>query len=545
MITATRPLAGAARFVPVPAAEPWIEPPEEITWTGRLVGGRYAVCERIGGGGMADVYRARDERLQQDVALKVLRSSLASRELRARMLQEARAAAAIEHPHMLRVLDVGEELGTSYIAMELLRGASLSRRLHEVGGRLPWREVVPLLLPAAAALQHAHACGFVHRDIKPDNLWVAERGGAPWIVVLDLGIAKAARARRGADSPPTTELGRALGTPRYMSPEQAAGQAVDARSDVFSFAVTLFRALTGGFPWAARSDGAVVEPRAALQAAELEIPPALSEAIVRALARRPEERLPSMRALAALLDEVVALPVRRRGTTVSWALTGALGGALAVAGARAAGREQLPANVLSETCEQAANVQMLSEVEQVEGAPTWIVGERTEAPDVSTSDVGEWTQASDVSAAAADERMESALVCEPWDGESVSEAAGRALGPAGPPPGRAGKPGLPGVGGPSGRAGKGAAAPAKAPELLEMAGPELRRCYDEFGGAEPVAFRVRMLGGGEGERELTLTPEGSPLGRCVRAGFAALAVPQRGGRWTYEREFRLGPGGVR
>ncbi len=223
----------------------------EYDFIGRVIAGRYTVQEHIGGGGMADVFMATDEDLGIDVAIKLLKPRMASDELRARMVQEARAAAQVRHPNLLRVFGTGKLDGTAYIVMELLKGPNLEQYLREQGDqRLPWNEALALLLPAMEALHAIHEQGYLHRDIKAGNILITREPGRPPIAfVIDLGLVKADRALRTADSPPTTEVGRLLCTPGYASPEQAAGLPLDHRSDVYSMAVTLYRVLAGRLPF--------------------------------------------------------------------------------------------------------------------------------------------------------------------------------------------------------------------------------------------------------------------------------------------------------
>jgi serine/threonine-protein kinase len=295
--------------------------------TGRRVADRYRVMYRLGGGGMADVYVARDERLGCDIALKLLKPRVASPDMRMRMIQEARAAAAIDHPNLVRVIDVGECRGTAYIAMELIDGRSLEQHLAaQPEGRLAPDELLALLLPTLDALHAIHERGFVHRDIKPGNLVLpgpgSGRGGA---VVIDLGIVKVAPARRAPGGPPTTALGHLLGTPAYMAPEQAHGR-VDRRADVYAVGVTLYRALAGRlpFPPLPGQGHEVILARHAFDAPPSLVrlvdglSPALAAVVERALAKDPADRPATMRALAAGLR--AALPPARdvRPVRVWW-----------------------------------------------------------------------------------------------------------------------------------------------------------------------------------------------------------------------------------
>jgi serine/threonine protein kinase len=302
---------------------------------GPIIADRYTIEARLGGGGMADVYRAFDDQLHLDVAIKLLRPATATPDQRTRMVQEARAAAQVRHPNLVRVFGASELDDTAYIAMELLPGPNLEAHLRErPGERLPWQDALELLLPALAALHAVHERGYVHRDIKPGNIIVTrEPGDPPRAVVIDLGLAKPDPALRAVDGAPTTEAGRVLCTPGYASPEQAAGSPVDRRSDVYSAAITLYRVLAGRLPFHAALGkpahvvfahhvGAV--PTALTVAApDAAIPPALARVIQSALAKDPADRPPTMQAFAEALQSAVRAatpPPRSRLLRRSFAL---------------------------------------------------------------------------------------------------------------------------------------------------------------------------------------------------------------------------------
>lgn len=219
--------------------------------TGRMVR-HYHVEERLGAGGMGEVYRARDLRLHRDVALKFLPASReADPESRARLLAEARAAAALRSPHVAAIYDIEEHEGVPFIVMEYVRGEPLSR--WTARGRLSINEAVRIASQVATALDEAHASGLVHRDIKSANIMLDDRGVAK---VLDFGLAKHVPEVLLAASQPTglaTAAGLVVGTLAYMSPEQARGRPLDQRSDLFSLGVVLYEMLAGALPFPASS----------------------------------------------------------------------------------------------------------------------------------------------------------------------------------------------------------------------------------------------------------------------------------------------------
>ena len=204
--------------------------------------GHYEIREKLGSGGMGSVFLAFDTRLNRTVALKVLAGShWEGTAGSARLIREAQAASALNHPNIVTVYEVGRESDIDFIAMEHITGKTL---LKLVPRRLPARELLPILIQIADALAAAHAAGIVHRDLKPGNIMVTDRG---LVKVLDFGIAKINPAGNPADTPTQTitEMGAVFGTVAYMSPEQAEGKEVDARSDIFSFGAVLYELITG------------------------------------------------------------------------------------------------------------------------------------------------------------------------------------------------------------------------------------------------------------------------------------------------------------
>jgi serine/threonine-protein kinase len=276
--------------------------------------GRFRVVSELGRGGMGVVYRAHDVELRRDVALKVLPADFAAApDRRARFLREARAGAALAHPNVVVVHEIGEAEGRIFVAMELVEGESLRARLAR--GRLPPGEALAVARGIARAMAHAHAQRLVHRDLKPDNVMLAE-GGA--VKVLDFGIAKELDVDPlGATAGPESLTGGGiLGTPAYMSPEQATGRPVGPASDVFSFGVVLYELLTGLRPFDEDNVGALIvaitrdAPRPLDEAAP-GLVPALAALVMRCLEKDPAARFASGAELVAALDAVPAEPAER------------------------------------------------------------------------------------------------------------------------------------------------------------------------------------------------------------------------------------------
>ena len=267
------------------------------------LGDAYTIEGEIGRGGMGVVYRARDERLQRRVAVKVLPPELAfSSEIRQRFTREAQTAARLSHPHIVPIHDVGEGNGIVYFVMGLIEGESLAARIRR-RGRVPAEDTRRIIRETADALSAAHAVSVIHRDIKPDNILLEGTRGR--VVVTDFGIAKAMSATSGAT---LTSAGMAIGTPSYMSPEQAAGEReIDGRSDLYSVGIVAYQMLSGQLPFTAPTVAGILMKQITETAPLLhenfpDVPEDLSLAVARCLEKDPGNRWPSADALRRALE---------------------------------------------------------------------------------------------------------------------------------------------------------------------------------------------------------------------------------------------------
>src|SRR4051812_1017438 len=268
--------------------------------------GAYEIIGPLGAGGMGVVYVAADTRLGRRVAIKALPdSAVADPERRRRFMQEARAASALNHPNIAHVYDLLEEGGSHALVMELVEGTTLAQIIAR--GPLPIPRALEYGVQITAALEAAHAAGIVHRDIKPANIMV-DRDGR--VKVLDFGLAKLAEQPAGEHDATTTSagtrLGMILGTAAYMSPEQAEGRAVDARSDLFSFGAVLYEMLAGRRPFTGDSD--LARLTAILRAAPepLHVPKEVAAIVQRALQKTPDARYADAAAMRADLARELA-----------------------------------------------------------------------------------------------------------------------------------------------------------------------------------------------------------------------------------------------
>jgi tRNA A-37 threonylcarbamoyl transferase component Bud32 len=259
----------------------------------------------LGKGGMGTVYRARDEKLNRPVAIKCLRDDLADEAARRRFQREAQAVSSLNHPHILTVHDVGEFAGRQYLVTEFVDGGTLKDWM--AAERRGWQQIAELLIGVADALATAHAADILHRDVKPANILVTRSGYAK---LADFGLAKLVESAAAADVTRTndrTEWGQIAGTIAYMSPEQASGKPLDARSDIFSFGVVLYELLAGRHPFGGGSDLEVLQRVIHDPAAPLpdHVPVALRLTVDKALAKNAADRYQSMRDVTVDLRRVV------------------------------------------------------------------------------------------------------------------------------------------------------------------------------------------------------------------------------------------------
>jgi eukaryotic-like serine/threonine-protein kinase len=271
--------------------------------------GPYTIAASIGAGGMGEVYRARDSRLNRDVAIKILPSSFsADADRLQRFAQEARAAAALNHPNILSIFDIGDEVGAPYVVSELLEGETLRDRLRN--GALSSRKCIDYAGQIARGLAAAHEKGIVHRDLKPENLFITNDGR---VKILDFGLAKITRPESGdaLDDAPTqqvaTDAGTVMGTVGYMSPEQVRGKHADSRSDIFAFGAILYEMLSGkrafhGDSAADTMSAILKDDPPDLTETNRNISPALERIVRHCLEKNPAERFQSARDVAFNLE---------------------------------------------------------------------------------------------------------------------------------------------------------------------------------------------------------------------------------------------------
>lgn len=252
---------------------------------GKMIGGRYEIVSHIGAGGMADVYKAKDIRLNRFVAVKVLKEEFSSdRNFVSKFKAEAQSAAGLSHPNIVNVYDVGEDDGIYFIVMELVEGITL-KKLIEKKGKLPVREALGISIQIAQGMEAAHANHIIHRDIKPQNIIISREGK---IKVTDFGIAKAATSN-------TLSAGQALGSVHYISPEQARGGYSDEKSDIYSLGVTMYEMLSGQMPFSGDNTVSVAllhiqEEATPLRELDPSIPASVEKIVQKCMQKKPERR---------------------------------------------------------------------------------------------------------------------------------------------------------------------------------------------------------------------------------------------------------------
>jgi len=295
---------------------------------GRSLPGGYLILELVGIGGMGRVYRAEQTNLGRTVAVKIIHPHLVGEEnAAARFITEARAASRLNHPHSVGIIDFGKSPdGLLYLVMEFLRGRDLARVIYE-DGPLPFRRIVDVLRQTLAALAEAHNESIIHRDLKPENIILEPvRSGGDFVKVVDFGLAK---IRADTSQPSITSPGIVCGTPEYMSPEQARGDVLDARSDLYAVGVILYQLLAGKLPFEAESPTQVVlahltqAPRDPREVApERQIPEALVDITLKMLSKDPNDRYSDADELATALGDALAVIENR--TSLGGLVTGTM-----------------------------------------------------------------------------------------------------------------------------------------------------------------------------------------------------------------------------
>lgn len=291
---------------------------------GTLIAGRYEIREHIATGGMASVFKTWDHRVERIVAIKVLRS-LDKSDARAveRFRREARAAAALAHPNAVTIYDFVEEAGQYFLVMEYIHGPTLKQLIGQ-RRQLQAREAIEIAAQVCAVLQIAHARGFIHRDIKPQNIMLARSGnaggglsdGGAWVKLTDFGIV------RVAEDAGLTNSGIVLGTADYLSPEQARGETLTASSDLYSLGVVMFEMLAGRPPFVGPTAVSIAMQHASAQPPPLRpfnpnIPPAVEQVVMRTLQKEPEDRFTSAAEMQQTLRQCAREISKTRPATTS------------------------------------------------------------------------------------------------------------------------------------------------------------------------------------------------------------------------------------
>src|SRR3954463_5020987 len=288
-----------------------------MTVIGTLIGGRFRLEEQVGSGGMSSVYRAFAPTLERHVAIKLMHRDISNdADQLERFRREARAVAQLSHPHVVTVIDAGEDDGAPYIVFEYVEGETLKDRIRRLG-RLPVAEAVAYAVEIGRALECAHSHLLVHRDVKPQNVLIDPDGRAK---VTDFGIARSLEAQG------LTATGRVLGTTDYVSPEQALGHEVTAQSDIYSLGIVLYEMLTGEAPFKADTQVAVAmkhvrDPLPDVQRRRPEVSAALASIVERATAKQTENRYATVGEMVHDLERVLGIEAARAGHATGEATT--------------------------------------------------------------------------------------------------------------------------------------------------------------------------------------------------------------------------------
>ncbi|HVW04396.1 MAG TPA: protein kinase, partial [Vicinamibacterales bacterium] len=250
--------------------------------------GKYRVLDRVGRGGMGTVYRAIDETLHREVAIKVLNAELNDPEVAKRFRAEAITVARLSHPGIATIYELFQHEGQWLMVMEFVRGETLERMVERLGS-LPADRAAELCMQSLAALAHAHSMGVVHRDLKPANIMVTESGA---VKIMDFGIARVAGTEH------LTNAGFMMGTPAYMAPEQVLGHEIDARADIYAMGVVFYRLVTGQLPFKGETPFAMAQaqvnnPPTPVRTVRADLPPWVDDVMTRSLAKKPDDRFPS------------------------------------------------------------------------------------------------------------------------------------------------------------------------------------------------------------------------------------------------------------
>jgi serine/threonine-protein kinase len=277
--------------------------PAQDPYIGReILDGQFKIIQKIGTGGMGAVYKALQPEMNRMVAVKILHAKLKDRkDLVSRFRREARAMSHLAHPNTVKVMMYGElDQGELYIVMEYLEGKNLNQIVRRQGP-LGVERAIPILIQVCGALQEAHELGIIHRDLKPENIFLTNSAGlTDFAKVLDFGLAKVTERELRPGSIMLTQEGMVFGTPEFMSPEQAQGQTLDRRSDLYSLAIILYEALTGKLPFDARTSMEYIQLHVTKPPMHIDqrvpgkaFPPGLGDVLNKALAKNPDDRYPT------------------------------------------------------------------------------------------------------------------------------------------------------------------------------------------------------------------------------------------------------------